>query len=91
MKDSGWSFDKNNSLTIFSYKTIEMNGSRHAKFPLRSSAILNFENDEKFCFPLSILAKVHPYESSHPNKVSNYRPHFLNYTFKDLSLLMVQM
>ena len=29
MKDSGWRFDKNNSMTIYFYKTSEMNGSNY--------------------------------------------------------------
>ena len=47
MKDSGWRFDKINSMTIFFYKTNEMNGSNYAKIPLRSNAILNIENNDK--------------------------------------------
>ena len=39
-KDSGWRFDKINSMTIFFYKTNEMNGSNYIKIPLRSNAIL---------------------------------------------------
>ena len=29
MKDSGWRFDKINSMTIYFYKTLEMNGSNY--------------------------------------------------------------
>ena len=50
MKDSGWRFDKINSLTVYFYKTSEMNGSNYVKIPLRSNAILNVENNDKFCF-----------------------------------------
>ena len=41
VKDSGWRFDKINSMTVYFYKTVEMNGSNYAKIPLRSNAILN--------------------------------------------------
>ena len=41
MKDSGWRFDKINSLTVYFYKTGELNGSNYIKSPLRTNAILN--------------------------------------------------
>ena len=47
MKNSGWRFDKINSLTIYFYKTGELNDSKYVKFPLRSNAILNIENNDK--------------------------------------------
>ena len=50
MKDSGWRFDKINSMTIYFFKSIEMNGSNYIKIPLRSNAILNVENNDKYCF-----------------------------------------
>ena len=76
MKDSGWRFDKINSMTVYFYKTIEMNGSNYIKIPLRSNAILNVENNDKYCFLWSILAYLHPCNNNHPNRVSNYRPYF---------------
>ena len=48
MKGSGWRFDKINSMTIYFNKTNEMNGSNYVKIPLRSNAILNFENNGQF-------------------------------------------
>ena len=51
-KESGCRCDKRNSLTIFFYKTTEINGSIYVKIPLRSSSILNIENDDKYFFPL---------------------------------------
>ena len=75
MKDSGWRFDKINSMTIYFYETIEMNGSNYTKIPLRSNAILNVENNDKYCFLWSILAWLHPC-NNHPNRVSNYRKYF---------------
>ena len=76
MKDSGWRFDKINSMTVYFYKTNEMNGSNYVKIPLRSNAILNIENNDKYCFLWSILATLHPCNNNHPNRVSNYKQYF---------------
>ena len=76
MKDSGWRFDKINSMTIYFYKTNEMNDSNYVKIPLRSNAILNIENSDKYCFLWSILASLHPCDNKHPNRVSNYKHYF---------------
>ena len=76
IKDSGWRFDKINSMTIYFYKTDEMNGSNYIKLPLRSNSILNIENNDKYCFLWSILAYLHPCNNTHPNRVSNYRQYF---------------
>ena len=76
MKDSGWRFDKINSMTVYFYETTEMNGSNYIKIPLRSNAILNVENNDKYCFLWSILAWLHPCNNNHPNRVSNYRQYF---------------
>ena len=54
MKNNGWRFDKINSLTIYFYKTGARNGSNFIKIPLRSSALLNIEGDDKYCFIWSI-------------------------------------
>ena len=43
MKDSGWRFDKLNSLIIYFYKTGEMDGRSYNKNPMKSSSILNVE------------------------------------------------
>ena len=53
-----------------------MNRLGYVKIPLRSNAILNIENDDRFCFLLSILACLHPCNIIHPNKVSNYKQYF---------------
>ena len=82
MKDSGWRFDKFNSMTIYFYETTELNGSNYVKIPLRSNAILNIENDDKYCFLWSILAYLHPCNNNHPNRVSNYRPYFNELNFQ---------
>ena len=46
------------------------------KVHLRSNAILNIENNDKYCFIWSILASLHPCYNNHPNRVSNYRQYF---------------
>ena len=71
MKDSGWRFDKINSMTIYFYKTSELNGSNYVKIPLRSNAILNSENNDKYCFLSSILSCLYPCNNNHPNRISN--------------------
>ena len=76
MKDSGWRFDKIISVTIYFYKTGELNGSNYVKIPLRSNAILNIENNDKYCFIWSILAGLHPCSNNHPNRVSSYKQYF---------------
>ena len=58
------------------YKTGELNGISYVKIPLRSSAILNVQNNDKYCFIWSILASLHPCENDHPNRVSNYKQNF---------------
>ena len=50
MQNSGWRFDKINSMTVYFYKTGELNGSNYFKIHLRSNAILNIENNDKYCF-----------------------------------------
>ena len=84
MKDSGWRFDKINSMTIYFYKTNEMNGSNYVKIPLRSNAIFNIENNDKYCFLWSILAYLHPLNNNHPNRVSNYKQYFNELNFQGL-------
>ena len=46
-KESGWMFDKINSMKIRLQKTGEVNGSSYIKIPLRSNALLNIEINEK--------------------------------------------
>ena len=83
MKDSGWRFDKLYSMTIYFYKSSEMNGSNYIKIPLRSNAILNVENNDKYCFLWSILAWLHPCNNNHSNRVSNYRQYFNDLNIQD--------
>ena len=83
MKDSGWRFDKINSMTIYFYETNEMNGSNYVKIPLRSNAILNIENNDKYCLLWSILASLYPCKNNHPNRFSNYRQYFNELIIQD--------
>ena len=75
MRESGWSFQRVNSMTISFYNTGNMDGSTYVKIPLRSSAILNIKNNDKYCFLWSILAYLHPCENN-SNIVSSYRDYF---------------
>ena len=70
MKNSGWRLDKIIWLTVWFYKTGELDGRSYVKNPLRSSAIFNIENDNKYCFIWSILASLHPCNDNPPNRVS---------------------
>ena len=76
MKDSGCRFDKIISMTKYFYQTGILNGSNYVEVPLRSNAILNIENNDKYCFLWSILASLHPCNKNHSNRVSNYRKYF---------------
>ena len=81
-KESGWIFDKINSMKISFYKTTEINRSSYVKNLLRSSAILNFQNNDKYCFIWSILASLHPCENTHPSRVNNYMQYFNELNFQ---------
>ena len=71
MKESGWIFDKINSMKVSFYKSTELNGTSYVKIPLRSNAILNIQNNDKFCFIWSFLASLHPCENTHTSRVNN--------------------
>ena len=81
-KESGWYFDKINSMKISFYKTVELNGTSYVKIPLRSNAILNIQNNDKYCFIWSILASLHPCENTHPSRVNNYLKYFNELNFQ---------
>ena len=83
-KESGWIFDKINSMKISFYKTTELNGSSYVKIPLRSNAILNIQNIDKYCFIWSILASLYPCENTHPSRVNNYLQYFNELNFQNL-------
>ena len=82
-RESGWIFDKINSMKISFYKTTELNGTSYVKIPLKTSAILNIQNNDKLCFIWSILASLHPCENSHPNRVNNYVQYFNELNFRN--------
>ena len=48
-KKTGWRLDEINSMTIYFYKTGEMNSRSYTKILLRSAGTLNVKNDDKFC------------------------------------------
>ena len=81
-KESGWIFGKINSMKISFYKTTELNGSSYVKIQLRTSAILNVQNNDKFCFIWSILPSLHPCENNYPNRVNNYVQYFNELNFQ---------
>ena len=81
-KESGWIFDKINSMKIRFYKTGELNGSSYAKIHLRSNALIKIKNIDKYCFTWLILASLHPCENDHPNRVSNYNQYFNELNFQ---------
>ena len=70
-KDSGWIFDKIDSMKIRFHKTSEIIGWNYVKRPLRSFALKNIKNDDKYSFYWSILAKLHLCGNDHPNRVLN--------------------
>ena len=82
-KESGWIFDKINSMKISFYKTEDLNGTSYVKIPLRSNAILNIQNNDKYCFIWSILASLHPCENTHPNRVDSYVQYFNELNFQN--------
>ena len=71
MKNSGWRFDKIDSMTLYFHKIGELNGSNYVKIPLRLNAILNIENSDNFCSLWSILANLHHYNTNHNNRITN--------------------
>ena len=73
MKESGWIFDKKNSMKIRFYKTGELNGSNYVKILLRSNAIKTYD---KYCSLWSILAYIHSCEKCHLSKERKYITYF---------------
>ena len=75
-KESGWIFDKINSMEIRFHTTGELNSSTFVRIPLRSSALLNNQNVDNYCFIRSKLASLHPCDNSPPTRVKNYSEYF---------------
>ena len=86
-KESGWIFDKINSMKISFYKTGELNGTSYVKILLRSNALLNIKNIDKYCFIWSVLASLHPCENDHSNRVSNYSQCFNELNFQNFDFI----
>ena len=81
-RESGWIFDKINSMQISFYRTVELNGTSYVKNPLRSNAFLNVQNHDKFCFIWSILASLHPCEYTRPSRVNIFSQYFNELNFQ---------
>ena len=79
MKDSVWRFDKIISITIYFYKTVELNGTFYVKLPLKRYAIKNIENVDKYCFLWSILARLQHCKNSHQKECDTYILRSLNH------------
>ena len=54
MNYSGWNNQRINSMKKIFYKSGQLNRSSYVKIPIRSSALVNIENDDKYCFSWSI-------------------------------------
>ena len=77
--DGGWRFDTKISLTVYFYKTGELKVSKYVKFPLRSNAFLNIQNNDKNCFLWSISAFLHPCNDI---RVTNYKQYYIERTIQ---------
>ena len=76
MEGSGWNVQGINHLKIYFHKTNPINGRTYIKFPIRTNAILNIQNNDTYCFLWSILASIHPIDDkNHPYRVSKYIPY----------------
>ena len=49
---------------------------------MRTSAILNVQNNDKYCFIWSILASIHPCQNNYPNRINNYVQYFNELNFQ---------
>ena len=74
MEGSGWNIEGINHLKIYFHKTNPINGQTYIEFPIRSNAILNIQNTDRYCFLWSILASIHPVNEN-PHRVSKYIPY----------------
>ena len=74
MAGSGWNIQGINNLKIYFHKTNPINGRTYIKFPIRTNAVLNIQNNDSYCFLWSILAYIHPVNKD-PHRVSKYIPY----------------
>ena len=72
MHEPKWNFQRSNSMKLLFDKTGEINVSFFEKISLRSSALLNIKNHDKYCLIWSTLDYLHPFENK-STRVSNYR------------------
>ena len=49
---------------------------------MRSNAVLNIENNDKYCFLWSELAYLRLINKNHPNRVSNYKQYFNEFNIR---------
>ena len=49
---------------------------------MRSNAILNIQNNDKYCFIWSILASLYPCQNTHPSRVNIYVQYFNELNFQ---------
>ena len=75
-KENGWIFDKIKLMKKEFFKTGEINGSSYVKTPIRSTAILKMDINDKYSFQWSILPFIHPCENSHQSRVTNVKTIF---------------
>ena len=74
-------------MKISFYKTTELDGTSYVKIPLRSNAILNIQNNDKYCFIWSILDSLHPCENSNPSRVNKYVQYFNELNFQSFDFI----
>ena len=60
-----------------------MSRSSYVKFPSKSNAVPNIQNNDKYYFLWSILAYLRPCENTHPSRVINYKQFFDELNIKD--------
>ena len=55
----------------------------YKKFPIRTNAILNIQNNDTYCLLWSILAVIHPVDKD-PQRVSKYIPYLNELNITDI-------
>ena len=69
-KNSARRYEKINSMTLFLYKTTAFNRLSYVRKLSRSSTLLSIENDDKYCFLMSIVASIQYCTNNQPLRVS---------------------
>ena len=83
MKESGWNFQRINTMEKSFHESGELNSCSYVYILLKSSALVNIKTDDKYCLSWSILACLHPHENGNPNRVSNYKQDFNELIIQD--------